>query len=95
MSLETEKQRYAKAMHAMRSAIAFSQNYGQDTQPKHLRVGVNSALISSSALVQLLVEKGILTEEEYVKRLADLTEEEVKMYEEQLPADLKGRVTFG
>ena len=53
------------------------------TSPKHLRVGINSALVSHAALVKLLIEKGILTEGEYVASQADAMETEVALYEER------------
>jgi len=53
------------------------------TSPKHLRVGVNSAMVEHTALVKLLVEKGILTEEEYITSQADAMEAEVALYEER------------
>ena len=82
-------ERYIRAMHAMRSGVAMlmqgPEQGGRETSPKHLRVGVNSSLVSTSALTRLLVEKGIITWEEYCKTLADEMEKEVRSYEAQLP----------
>lgn len=77
----TDEERYRAAAHAMQSAVAYFMNVdGIATTPKHLRVGVNSAFVEHGALVKLLLEKGVFTEEEYYKALADKMEEEVESY---------------
>jgi hypothetical protein len=63
-----------------------------DTYPKHLRVGVNSALVSLDALTKLLVDKGVFTLDEYEKYLADAMENEVKSYAKALSRILGGKV---
>lgn len=86
-----DEERYLNALHAMQSGVAYKMEFDPaDTQPKHLRVGINSALVNSSALVNLLIKKGIITHEEYFKELADLMEEEVKNYEKTLGQKLAG-----
>ena len=63
---------YFELCHAMQSGVASKMNYAPaDTEPKHLRVGVTSALVSNGALVQLLIE---------------FMECEVKNYEAELSA---------
>lgn len=80
-----DKERYTNAVHAMQSGVATLMNFdANETSPKHLRVGVNSALCDSSALAKLLISKGLITEEEYLKAEADMMEEEVKRYEQSL-----------
>lgn len=84
-----DEERYFKAAHAMQSGVAFEMNYldtASATEPKHLRVGVNVALSDGAALVRLLIAKGILTEEEYFKAIADMMEEEVAKYQERANA---------
>ena len=88
MSKESDQQRYLNACHAMQTGVKWEmeQQAGSQhiaTSPKHLRVGVNSALVSHGALVKLLVEKGILTEDEYITSQADAMEAEVALYEER------------
>lgn len=69
----------------MQTAVALSLGRGGDeASPKHLRVGVNSALCNQAALVRLLVSKGIITWDEYGKEVADEVEREVKRHREQL-----------
>lgn len=52
--------------------------------PKHLRVGVNSAMVDTSAMVQLMIDKGLITKLEWATALADGMEREVQMYRERL-----------
>jgi hypothetical protein len=63
--------------------------------PKHLRVGVNTALCDHGALVKLLVSKGIITEEEYFSEAANMMESEVKTYEQRLTRLIGTTVTLG
>jgi hypothetical protein len=88
--LNQARQRYVEACHAMQSGVALKMQFNpKDTSPKHLRVGVNSAMIDSAALATLLIKKGIFTEEEYVEALADKMEEEVALYQKELPGNVK------
>jgi hypothetical protein len=80
-----DEERYLSALHAMQSGVAAMMNIDSaDTQPKHLRVGVNSALVSSGAIVKLLIDKGLFTEAEWMKALADEMENEVIDYMHKL-----------
>jgi hypothetical protein len=82
---QADKERYERAIHAMQSGVAFemAQSGGPDpgdTAEKHLRVGVNSALCDSAALARLLVEKGVITQDELERAVADEMEREVDRY---------------
>jgi hypothetical protein len=82
-------ERYRRAAHAMMSGVkhemeSYQGGLSPDTTPKMLRTGVNSALVESSMIGQLLVEKGIITREEYLRRVADAMEKEAQRYEELL-----------
>lgn len=82
---EENRARYERATHAMQSGVAMEMNYrSQPTEPKHLRVGVNSALVDSASLAKLLIEKGVITEGEYIAALASGMEAEVEEYERKL-----------
>lgn len=77
-----DKERYLIAAHGMQSGVAMMMERDvKETSPKHLRVGVNSALSDQSALAGLLIAKGIITEEEYVKAIADAMERERDRYQ--------------
>lgn len=77
--------RHSDALHAMQSGVASEMRYNdKPTDPKHLRVGVNASMVDMAGLVTLLVEKGVITESEYYKAIADSMEREVARYEELL-----------
>ncbi|HEX4429856.1 MAG TPA: hypothetical protein VHZ96_11375 [Frankiaceae bacterium] len=85
--------RYTAACHAMQSGVAMEIEAGKkDTTPKHLRVGVNSALVDSSALAELLITKGLITEDEYHEAIAAGMEREVKTHEQWLSQRLGANV---
>lgn len=82
VDLETLKASYRRLAHAMQSGVAMSMNYEpQSTQPKHLRVGVNSAMVDTATLATLLMDKGVFTEEEFYAELVEQMAVEVARYE--------------
>ena len=77
--------RYGYASHAIQAGVAMEMQRGtKSTDPKHLRVGLNIALCDESALVRLLVERGIITDDEWHAAVAAEMEREVQRYEERL-----------
>lgn len=87
--------RYGELLHAVQSGVKFDhESGGQDGSPKHLRTGINSALVDSGALAQLLQKKGIFTQEEYLEQLVESAEGEVKRYETLLAAKFGKPVTL-
>src|SRR5213593_41717 len=79
------QRRYRAALHAMQTGVAYVREHQPgETTPKHLRVGVNSALVEHGVLVDLLVGKGILNWLEYYQALADGMEAEVDRYQARL-----------
>ena len=83
--MPTPQERYTAAAHAMQSGVAMKMNYdAAETTPKHLRVGVNSAMAEHGALARLLISKGVITEDEYAEAVADGMEREAKLYEDEL-----------
>jgi sirohydrochlorin ferrochelatase len=87
-----DQQRYLDAAHGMQTGVAYLIGRGDDahTTPKSLRVGVNSAMCDHAALVRLLIAKGLFTQEEYTKEVADEMERERDRYERKISPD--GRV---
>lgn len=83
--------RYDSAMHAVQSGIAWEislDNGGVDVNSdpnlkahKHLRVGIDGSKSDFGALAQLLIAKGVFTEEEYLKAILAGAEEEQRLYE--------------
>ncbi|GAB3884445.1 hypothetical protein [Terrabacter terrigena] len=89
-TIDDSNRRYLAAMHAMQSGVAMEM---QDptikaTDPKHLRVGVNSAQVGQAALAQLLIARGIFTLDEYLEALAVEAEAEAERYRARLSAKL-------
>jgi len=85
-------ERYHRAAHAMQSGVTMDMNYCPSaTEPKHLRVGVNSAMSDTAGLAALLIKKGLITEAEYTEAMADQMELEQKRYEKHLSKHLNGR----
>lgn len=81
--------RYEAAAHAMQSGVAAEHAAGStDGSPKHLRVGVNSAHVGIAALARLLLEKGVITMDEYEAAQAEEMEAEQKRYEQRLGVHL-------
>lgn len=93
MELLSESERL---LHAMQAGVGYTEKYhlSDDTTPKHLRVGINNALILQGALIGLLIEKGIFTEEEFYAHYNRKLQEEVTAYELSLSEHLKTRVVL-
>lgn len=73
--------------HQVQSAIAFLMQHHQDNgtrfqqvEPKFLRVGVNSAMVETSALARLMLAKKLITADEYFTTLIQVWQEEVQSY---------------
>lgn len=68
--------------HAIQTGVAYEHSKGsQDGTPKHLRVGVNSALCFTSAIAALLVAKGLATAEEIMEAEVESLRRELERYE--------------
>lgn len=77
--------------HKVQSAVAFlmgrEEAFGErcaEVEPKFLRVGINSALIETSALARLMLAKKLITTNEYFETLISIWREEVDRYLVQL-----------
>jgi hypothetical protein len=81
----SDTDRYRAACHAMQTGVATETEYDDfSIVPKHLRVGVNTAMCDHAALVRLLVSKGVITYDEYFKETADEMEREVERYKTRI-----------
>lgn len=90
-----DTERYTRAGHAMQSGVAMDMQFdSKETEPKHLRVGINTAHRDISSLAGLLIAKGYFTTGEYVKALADGMEIEKASYEADLTKKLGRKVTL-
>jgi len=92
-TLKEFQDRYDDACHAMQSGVAYTMamKMNDETTPKHLRVGVNSAMVEHGALIDLLIKKGLMTELEYWEALATAMETEVRRYEQEAGPNIKFR----
>ena len=86
--------RYMAAAHAMQTGVAMDQARKPENT-KHLRVGINSAMVNDAAIARLLISKGIITEEEYVGAVTEEMEAEAKRYADRLSEELGTRITLG
>lgn len=97
MSTETETNKwrdlgltYEEAAHGMQTAVAFEMvKDPKNTEPKHLRTGVNSAHVDHAALAYILIRKGIITEAEYLEEIRLAMNDELARYQDTYP-----KVTF-
>jgi len=55
-----------------------------ETEVKTRRLGIDSLMVEQAALTMLLVEKGIITDAEYMDMLVEMTEREARAHEECL-----------
>lgn len=65
---DEQNTRYQRALHRMQSAIALEiqvKGEASAANAKHLRVGLNSAFAEHAALAGLLIERGVITQEDY------------------------------
>lgn len=95
---DADNERYKAAAHAMQTGVAAKMHYEPgETEPKHLRVGVNSSHVSVSALAKVLIDKGLITLDEYTAANADQMETEAETYRQWLQTYLGGEteVTLG
>lgn len=87
---------YEEACAAMQAGVGAKMNINaSETNGKHLRVGVNSAMVDTSALVRLLIAKGIFTDAEWSEALTAQMNDEVKLYEQELTRLQGVPVTLG
>lgn len=78
---------YVDAMHGIQSGVAAQTGaLDSDQTPKHLRVGINSAMINDEGMTRLLIEKGVFTEKEYVEAIRVAANRELDRYEDELSA---------
>lgn len=78
---------YMAAMHGIQSAIKYEMETGisEKTTPKHLRVGVDSGMINDAALALLMIQKGIITMDEYMESVRLQANEELAAYQAAHP----------
>lgn len=93
----TPHEEYVYHLKRVQTGVATLQQHGlsNETEPKHLRVGVNSALLDSAAIAELLMSKGIFTLDELYVVLARKTREEADKYEARCKQLIDPRIVLG
>jgi hypothetical protein len=88
--------RYQAAAHAVQTGVAYELERDESSgTPKHLRTGVNLALVQNAAIAELLMQKGVFSEEEYWEMIATKTEEERDRYQQLLSDRFEVSVKLG
>lgn len=93
------RQEEAQLLHAIQSGVAQEADLDHregrkegSSSPKHLRVGINSVFCSHAALAKLLIDKGIITDEEYQQSILGFLRLEKEAYETRLSARLGAEI---
>jgi hypothetical protein len=75
--------RYHEAAHKMQTGVRLLLGAGQDVgvSAKHVRVGINSAMVEHSALALILLRNKVISREDYLEALAEAMESEAASYE--------------
>jgi hypothetical protein len=84
--------------HAIQTGVAYEMEKTPEhsaTTPKHLRTGVNLAMLENAALAELLVGKGVVTMEEVLKSNINKLEQEVESYEARLSKTYGVKIKLG
>lgn len=77
MSSKDLVKKYEEHAHAMQTAIAYNPDK-RAQEPKHLRVGIDLRKAEHAGLVNLLIAKGVFTQEEYLEAIVVSTEVEAE-----------------
>lgn len=96
---------YEKLAHAVQSGVAYTlaidhpevEDINKDDnlrEHKHLRTGIDTSKADLGALVSLLIEKGLFTEDEYIDSLVMYMLNEKRRYEESLSKHYGKKVTL-
>ncbi len=98
--MATDSQRLLSATMKMQSGVAHIQAHNAQHSPgfdykKDFRVGLNTVLSGQGGLVKLLIEKGVITQEEVAKALANAMEYEVTMMETELSSMHGANIKLG
>jgi hypothetical protein len=89
---------YTRLGHAIQSGVAYEMNdpNNKSTDAKHLRVGINCNMCDHGSLVGLLIEKGLIDEQDYFAAILKGLREEIERYETRLNQHFGGgdRITL-
>lgn len=95
MQLDQLEEDYKFHAKRMQTGVATMMQWSTECDPKHLRVGVNSAMVTDKGLAELLIEKGIITKVEYFTAMRDAMKAEADEYERLVQEKLGPIVKLG
>lgn len=86
-------QEYSRLAHAVQSGVAVELNNGSRiATPKYLRTGLNLVMRDLSSLCDLLIQKGLLTQEELEEAILKGVKEEIKLHEQLIEQRLGKKI---
>lgn len=92
-------ERYLAATKAMLEGVGLrmsgAERGARETAPKHLRASINLARSDQSALVKLLIDKGVIGDEECQRAMTEAMEAEVERYEKTLSERIGRPIKLG
>lgn len=95
MTKEDDMVRYQRASHKVQAGLAFLENTDPARfMPKHLRTGIDMSKSDQRGLANLLIDKGVFTEDEYISAMADAAEIEAADMETYIEQKLGRKVTL-
>lgn len=86
---ETILAEYQALQHAMQAGVGMDAG-AKDQTPKHLRVGVNTAMSDHAGLVDLLVRKGVISSLEYFTAIRETMRQEADIQRKRASEQLGG-----
>lgn len=90
--LQPLRNRYQTLLHGLQQAVAEEVS---DPRLQPFRIGLNTCMSDNQGLAQLLINKGVITEVEYLQAIADELEQLVHAYEQQVLKRTGRRVRYG
>ena len=86
---------YMEAAHGVQTAVAWhQQKYPGFATPKHMRVGIYTLKAEQCGLAELLIEKGVFTQDEYLEAIRVAMNSELAWREEEAREVLGRDITF-
>jgi len=89
--------RYHAHGHAIQTGIKvlLGCNATHECEPKHLRVGISLSKTDHAGLVELLIEKGLFTRQEYFQKMEKMAAKERQNYQDRVRLVLGQNFTIG
>jgi len=89
---DKKREEYLALVHGMQTGVEYQKEFdSKETNPKHLRTGVNSALVETGVLAELLIKAGVFSAAEYQDALIKGMKKEVERYQNAIQDNLEAR----